>query len=219
MKAYISLFLGLFVFLAASVVADPITAFSAGALSLAASSPYSMNKLACITTASFARNCGTNPGGLTPQIWIALVEDVADIPAPTNNIISTDITFTAPATAFGVWKGDKDTYKLDINSIGEGDSKAWQSMVELHRSGFTEEFEHHLSQQINGYFIVLVKDRKGKVRLIGSLDEGASFPSDGAVGTTGAGIADKNGNTLKLTWNSAERPLYYTGALPELAVA
>jgi hypothetical protein len=210
MKPYIRFFLALLVCLAASFVADPITAFAAGLTSLAATSDVVQNQLACITTVSFKKNCGANPGGLLSRIYIVSKKDVDTIPAAVNGTIVGDITLLAAET-WAVWEGDKNMFSLTMNSVGEGDSKAFTNTLEMHRSGFNPSFEDHLSKQINGEFVLLAPDRLGRYRVIGDGNEGATFPSDGIVSTTGVGIADKNGNTLKWTHDSANKPFFYEG--------
>lgn len=170
----------------------------------------------CITTITKLRNCGANPGGMRPKVYIARKQDVLTIPTPSaDNVVDTDITFDVGG-GFAVWEADQDNVKIDINSIGEGGSKAFQTTVEMHLSGFDEAFEHHLTQQLNGEFIALVQDRKDKYRIVGSLEEGAFFTSDGMVGTSGMTIEEKNGNTLKLTYNDSKRPYFYTGTITTL---
>ena len=217
MKPYLRFFIALLVCLAASFVAEPVVALTAGFVILAVTSPVVQNQLACITTLSFDKNCGSNPGGLISKIFIVKMQDVDTMPAAVGGVISTDVTLTGTET-WAVWQGDKNMFKLDMNSVGEGDSKAFTNTLEIHRSGFTPEFEHHLSEQLNGEFVIIALDRNNKRRILGNLNEGASFPSDGVVSTTGLSITEKNGNTLKFTWDSAHKPYFYEGLIAEKPV-
>lgn len=211
MKRYLFQLLTLFLVCSlASFYVPPEASLSLGLLSLAATGEYSTNALACITTLTFDKNCGSNPGGLKPKIYIVSKKDVDSIPAAVDGVITGDIVLKATET-WAVWEGDKNMFKLDMNSVGEGDSKGVTSTLEMHQSGFSPAFEYHLSQQLNGDFIILAPDRKNRYRLLGDLDEGAQFPSDGIVSTTGANITDKNGNTLKWTYDSAHKPYFYEG--------
>lgn len=172
----------------------------------------------CVSTKSHRRFCASF-GGLKPEIYIVSINDVTTIPAPnTNHTIATAITLAA-GKSWGVWQGDQKSFKLEINSVGENGSKAFRHTLELHRSGFDEQFEKELSDNINGNFLILVPDKSGRMRLLGTIDDGAYFTSDGVVSTTGMSIEEKNGNTLKFEWDAPHKAYFYTSTVAKLPFA
>jgi hypothetical protein len=136
--------------------------------------------------------------------WITCDTDVADIPAATNHVISSDITFT----------GDEHWYTIGLNKVGssyefasqgEGDAKQYINTVILQVSGVGPVVSAIVTGMIRGTYNLLVKDKNGNIHLIGALGDGADV-----------GVVVKNspnGYTLTFTYSSADLPYNYTGAI------
>jgi hypothetical protein len=86
-----------------------------------------------------ARNCEPKtPRGLEAVIYVANAGEVATIPADTDKVISTGITFTA-TNGFHRWETSlvlsKNTWQVE--NIGDADSPAYRTTINVFVAGIT----------------------------------------------------------------------------------
>jgi hypothetical protein len=164
----------------------------------------------CISTVNLRRNCGKTAGGLVPNIYIVNKKDIGTIPAAVAGVVASVPVDTLDNWA--VWEGDQNSLQLVVKSVGEGNSKGFETTLELFTAGNNTVFNNHLSENLNAEFIIVCKDRTGKFRLLGSADEGCFLAGDGVNYDTGKKSGDKHGTTLKFMWESAYMPYEVTAA-------
>lgn len=171
----------------------------------------------CLSTINLRRNCGKTAGGLIPSIFIVNKKDVDTIAAASAGAVASITLKSTPTdAAWATWEGDQNSFELVVKSVGEGNSKGFETTLEMFTAGWSTAFHDHLSQNLNAEFLIVCKDRTGKYRIIGSLDEGCFLAGDGINYNTGKKSGDKHGSTLKFMWESSYMPYELTTAPTDL---
>lgn len=174
----------------------------------------------CIDLGNIQKFCGgVNAPGLDRQLTIMCGEDVTNIPNAsghkiTGNIglraaVPADATATPPVVA--VPKGNAYTWnfaKEDQEFISEQDDNGlWKTTAKIFIPKMDAEKSNVLNNSTGDDKIILVKDRNGKVRLIGSSSEGCSVKVKEQTNP-------KNGYAVEIHWESSHSPYFYEGAQP-----
>lgn len=136
--------------------------------------------------------------------WIACDESILDIPEAVDHIIAGDITFDEGEHWYTVGL-DKVGSSFNFQSQGEGQSKSYLCTVILFVPGVGPVVSNIVTGFIRGTYNLLIKDKNKNVHLIGDLADGAE------VGVQAQN--DRNGYILTFTFESADLPFNYTGAI------
>ena len=156
---------------------------------------------------------GINAPDLDRMLSITCQDELLAIAAPGTgtHTITDDITYRAavtgpPAVAEGKfykWFFSKDNSSYSSERDENG---LWNTEVKI----FIPKLQSTTTYTFNGLtgenLVLVVPDRNGEERLIGSLTNGASV----SVKET---TSPKNGYEVTVKWQSAYAPYYYTGAL------
>jgi hypothetical protein len=108
--------------------------------------------------------------------------------------------------------------ELKSKLVGPRDGKGFENMLEISFPGSEAEFLGFKASAANRQLIFFVKEKNGKVRVLGNLEDPAFMEDDDT--TSGKKIAD--GRTSKLTFRasgSTPSPLYTTPLTTLLAPA
>lgn len=178
----------------------------------------------CIDLGNISKFCGgVNAPGLDRQLRVMCGEDVKTIAAPSGHRVG-DITLrptvpailanpsaTPPVTAVPAvpggtaytWNFAKEDQSFESD---QDDNGLWKTKVKI----FVPKLESEKSQVFNNSTgddkIVVVKDRNGKSRLIGSLTEGCSIKVKEQTNP-------KNGYVIEIDWESAHSPYFFEGVI------
>lgn len=170
----------------------------------------------CVDLDHIAKFCGgVNAPGLDRQLSIMCGEHITSIAAATNHKITGDIELRAavvenlPSTP-GVSAGVAYTWnfaKEDQEFTSEQDENGlWKTAVKI----FVPKMEATKSDVFNNATgddkVIVVKDRNGKKRLIGSLSEGCSIKTKEQTNP-------KNGYVISIDWESAYSPYFFEGVI------
>lgn len=163
-----------------------------------------------------------NPGGIT-QVFYGYKEDFLSFPVLGDPETALTLeSLVSYATAI-IMKAGKQLFQLyctveqgEIKStmVGPRDGKGYENMLEISFPGSEAEFLGFKAAAANRELIFFVKEKNGKVRVLGNLEDPAFFENDDS--TSGKAIAD--GRTSKLTFKAsgATPAPIYTPALTSL---
>jgi len=163
-----------------------------------------------------------NPGGIT-QVFYGYKEDFLSFPVLGDPETALTLeSLVSYATAI-IMKAGKQIFQLyctveqgEIKStmVGPRDGKGYENMLEISFPGSEAEFLGFKAAAANRELIFFVKEKNGKVRVLGNLEDPAFFENDDS--TSGKAIAD--GRTSKLTFKAsgATPAPIYTPALTSL---
>lgn len=158
--------------------------------------------------AAITKEClGGNAPGLSTTIYVIETDGVDAIGAPVAHEISTLTMGNGGLDVFFPWaisKGDQ-SYNTEIE--GENENVAYASTVQIFIPKSSSAKANILNDTPGAEFIVIVPDKQGNLRILGSLSEGASI-------VAGESLTDKNGFLVTITWTSNNLPYYFTGAVP-----
>ena len=171
----------------------------------------------CVDLDHIAKFCGgVNAPGLDRQLSIMCGEHITSIATATSHKITGDIELRAAVAAapnatppvVGVTAGAAYTWnfsKEDQEFTSEQDENGlWKTKVKI----FVPKMEAEKSDVFNNATgddkVIVVKDRNGKKRLIGSL-------SEGCTGKTKEQTNPKNGYVIDIDWESAHSPYFFEG--------
>jgi hypothetical protein len=171
------------------------------------SGPFILSLMACCENLATIQSACAGGRGTAKDVikaYIACEDDIATIPAATNHVISTDITFEATKHWFEI-DIDKVGSSFNFASQGEGQSKEYLNTAVLFVAGISADVTNALNSLIRGNANFLVKDKNGNHFLFGALGDGAD------VAITAQN--DRNGYIITITYASANMPYFYTGAI------
>lgn len=167
-----------------------------------------------------------NPGGVT-KVYYGYQEDFASFPTLGDPETATSLTSLVSYTTAATMKTGKQLFELyctleegELKSklVGPRDGKGFENMLEISFPGSEAEFLGFKASAANRQLIFFVKEKNGKVRVLGNLEDPAFMEDDDS--TSGKKIAD--GRTSKLTFRasgSTPAPLYTTPLTSLLAPA
>jgi len=163
-----------------------------------------------------------NPGGIT-QVFYGYQEDFLSFPALADPETATTLESLVNYATAVVMKPGKQLFQLyctleegEIKSTlaGPRDGKGYENTLEISFPGSEAEFLGFKASAANRQLIFFVKEKNGKVRVLGNIEDPAYFDADDS--TSGKKIAD--GRVSKLTFKSsgATPAPIYTPALTSL---
>jgi hypothetical protein len=156
------------------------------------------------TAATIDKICGeVNAPNLTRILSVIGADDVSVIAAPTAHSISTDFTMVATKVWFK-WNFARE----DNSYTSERDPETglWKTEVKIFIPKLLSATTNILNGMNGDNYLVVVKDLNGKNRLIGALDNGCRV-------VVKEQTSPKNGYEITITWESANAPYFYTGAI------
>lgn len=167
--------------------------------------------MTCISVAVIAEECGANPGGLTPTLWVVRKKDVVSIPDATAGVISGDVVLVEGKVAVP-WDFAIDTGEAKDETAGVVSSPVINGSVDFNIARRKAATNTVLDSTLGQACIVFWKERNGETKMIGDLEQGAYL---GWKGTSGKKGADVNGKDCTFTREGmTHSPYTYTGTLP-----
>lgn len=166
-----------------------------------------------------------NPGGVT-KVYYGFREDFLSFPALADPETATTFESLVTYTTAIVMKTGKMLYELyctveegEIKStlVGPRDGKGYENMLGISFPGSEAEFLGFKAASANRDLIFFVKEKNGKVRVLGTIEDPAYFESDDS--TSGKKIADGRASVLQFKNSSATPAPIYTPALTSLLTA
>lgn len=153
--------------------------------------------------------------GLSTKLYIACYDEVASIPAinADNHTVETDIVMRAAdagatppieAGAFASWDFSQKDQTFESEQDEEGGM--WNTNVQIFipaTNGVKSAVLNNIGDESS---IIIVSDKKGRRRIIGSVE----LPCEVKVKSQ---LTPKDGYIVTITWLSAYEPFYYTGAI------
>lgn len=166
-----------------------------------------------------------NPAGITKVYW-ALPEDIAIFPVlktpdDADATLSSLVTY-ATAIIMKAGKKFQEIYctleegELKSTFAGNRDGKGKENMLEISFPGNDADFLGFEAYAANRDFIFLVKEKNGKYRVLGSLEDAAYLESGDA--TSGKKIADGRKNVLTFKASGPTAPPIYTTDVAALLI-
>lgn len=159
-----------------------------------------------------------NEGGLGGFLYYAPVDDFATIPAPATSEDATSLEEAGSITDPYVFKTGKcfkklyctlETGEVRFGMVGPRDSKSFEQIAEVSYPGNDKKFIGFLHTNANGRFIIIAKERNGRLRVVGTEDFPAHF--DDAQGSSGKASADGRKTTMMFKSSACYPPPVYEG--------
>ena len=153
--------------------------------------------------------CGSGAAkGLKKKLRVAMRADVQAIPEVTADTLKVETDITMVATkVFVAWEFSKLNHNLEISQEGDADSYTIKSEIKCFIPGITPEKTYQFNSIQGCEVIAIATDLQGHLRIIGEVDDGATLNVKEMTN-------DKNGYEITITWESKDRPYFYTGAIP-----
>lgn len=148
-----------------------------------------------------------NPGGIN-QVFYGYAEDFLSMPELADPEVATTLESLVTYTTAITMKATKQIYPLyctveegEIKStmVGVRDGKGYENTLEISFPGSEGEFLGFKASAANRQLIFFVREKNGKVRVLGNLEDPAYFEADDS--TSGKKIAD--GRVSKLTFKAS----------------
>ena len=167
---------------------------------------------------------GYNTAGVV-SVFYAYRSDILSFPTLAEPLTATTLESLVEITTPIVMKTGKriwDLYgtlgegKLDCNSVGPRDGKSYENMVEFSHPGNSPKFLGFLANAGNETFVLFCKEKNGRVRIVGSLEDPAYFED----GKSTSGAKPSDGRVTKVSFKDSKNtpaPIY-TPALTSLLV-
>jgi hypothetical protein len=170
---------------------------------------------------SQAVNLETTAGVMECEVYFAVASHISDFPAlPVSGTaattledfatISTDITFNA-GKGFIKLDIQAETGEVKDDMVGNVGNRKFKSMFEYFLSDTSARNIGFMGEYANVPGVYVVKEKSGRMRLIGSKDLPAYFES--VAGTSGKGPEDDNGWQCAIYQTSKKPAPVYTGNL------
>lgn len=165
-------------------------------------------------------NCGNNMSG-TKNIYFALKEEVADIPAlpTTRNAfedfaeLDGDIEMATGKTFHHIYCS-RDMGELKYATQGTFGGRSLRASLEIFHPGLKAKLLGMIAATMNSELVILVRLNNGDIHVLGDNDRGAEM-DDGVEATSGKAITDNNGATLKFVYDTPTAQIY-TGTMTGL---
>lgn len=160
---------------------------------------------------------GPNPGGGV-NIWVAVHEDVTNIPAAVvaaDGTKSIDADMTVAGAGFKHIEFAPGTCKLSHPTVGEDGSKSFETLIDCVVDGDDGRLDL-FNDMINGRYIVVVEAASGVKRLCGSMASAMLLIQANYDG--GADQGERNATTFQFKGREGKYSIRYNGAIPVPAV-
>lgn len=155
--------------------------------------------------------CGSNMGGVPGVVYIAEMHDVLLIPADTDKVVASAITFKT-GKCFSAWQVLVDKTKLDVANAGEIGGKSKDCTLSLVVKRQESTTDKSIDTFLNCEAVILVKDaNSNNYRIIGDLVRGAVMDTDAA--TTGDAFTALNHYAVTFKYARIDSPLWYSGTI------
>lgn len=163
-----------------------------------------------------------NPGGIT-KTYYGFKEDFLSFPVLADPETATTLESLVSYTTAVVMKLGKQIFPLyctveegEIKStmVGPRDGKGYENMLEISFPGSEAEFLGFKAAAANRELIFFVKEKNGKIRVLGNIEDPAYFEADDS--TSGKKIADGRASKLTFKASAATPAPIYTVALTSL---
>lgn len=165
-----------------------------------------------------------NPGGIT-EVLQAFVEDIASFPVladpDTATTLASLVTY-AEAITMKTGKSFRKIYctleegEIKSKMVGARDGKGYENTLEISFPGSEGEMLGFRAYAANRQSVFLVKEKNGKVRVLGSLEDPAYFEDDDA--TSGKKIADLRATKMTFKASGATAAPIYSLPVTSLLV-
>lgn len=148
-----------------------------------------------------------NPGGIN-QVYYGFQEDFLSFPALADPETATTYeSLVTYLTAITMKTGKQifplyctvETGEIKSTMVGPRDGKGYENMLEISFPGSEEEFLGFKAASANRQLIFFVREKNGKMRVLGNIENPAYFENDES--TSGKAIAD--GRSSKLTFKAS----------------
>lgn len=163
--------------------------------------------MGCVANlAAIAKECaGGNSPGFSTSIYVAEKSDLTLIPAATGHEVSGDITFDV-GKFFFEWAVSRGNQTLTTTPEGEDENISYLTNLSFFIPKTSAAKSNILNSVTGAEFVILVKDKLGKYRIIGDLDEGAIMQVTEQV-------TEQNGYLINASWRSNNLPYIYSGVI------
>jgi len=168
----------------------------------------------CTTLGNIEKICGGgNASGLRTKLYVACIDQVDTIPAPTADTFSIDTDITMVADIGDTTPGlfyelniSKNNASYSVEAQGDDENPDYLHTLTVNILKQDAAKNRILSGMAGGEYIAVFKDRNDIQWLMGTLDEGS-------VVQVAVNNADLNAYTLTITWRGSRLLYAYTGAL------
>jgi hypothetical protein len=169
----------------------------------------------CVELEDLTRaECTEGGGGIVIAYW-AYAKDIATFPAlkvsPNENVLDGNIVMAATKYFRRIYL-DEDKGKIDFVVEGTPGNLSLRANIEMRMSLMNKVRSRILDSNINGAFVLLIKDGTGATYCIGH-PEGRTAKRNTATSTTGTALADPNEDVITFTCAIGKR-IYYEGTIP-----
>jgi hypothetical protein len=145
-----------------------------------------------------------NLGSLS-KIEFIPIEDVIEIPAVKNLILTTDLILQ-PGARWYMMQCTFETMGMGYDSEKTIHGDKYNPKISAFIPKLTPDIEATLQEMQGHLFLVRATDNNGYVRIIGTIDAPLQFSNDGSAGKI---IADKNGTNISFAGEAVQKPYYY----------
>lgn len=164
----------------------------------------------CAALADIARHCGENAKGLKRRVYVACVDHITSIPAPTSGVlVDTDIVMAdnggTPYT-FTTFNIGKTNQAFEAEPAGDADGTTLEYRPTFFIPKMDAAKSGILNGTMNGEYILIMEDKNGERYILGDLEDGAVIKVKPQT--------DPNGYLISVEWDSAHLAYHYTGVIP-----
>lgn len=163
------------------------------------------------------RACSNVPAGLKLEVFVTCEDQVNTIPAATADTskvetaitmraADTNVTPNIPAGLFFKWP----IYKNDHNfqCVKNEESGLYETTVTFFIIGLDADKSHTIMNQAPDNNIVVVPDKAGNQRIVGSKSEPCTILATEQTNP-------RSGYAVTVSWQSSHIPYFYTGVIPQ----
>jgi hypothetical protein len=171
-----------------------------------------------------AVNLETTAGVMECEVYAAVASHIDSFPAlPVSGTAATSLTDFATLTADITFPAGKGFFKLDTqvetgevkdDMVGNVGNRKFKKMFEFFLPDTSAKNIGFMGEYANVPLVFAIKEKSGRVRLVGSKDLPAYFES--VAGTSGKGSEDDNGWQCAIYQTSKKPAPVYTGNITEV---
>lgn len=163
-----------------------------------------------------------NPAGVT-KVWYAFTEDIASFPVLADPETATtfsslveydDPIVMKPGKKFEELYCTLEEGEVKATLVGPRDGKGYENMISISFPGNESNFLGYKAAGANREQVFLVKEKNGKIRVVGSLEDPAFMESDEE--SSGKKIADGRKSLLAFKASGATSAPIYTSPMASL---
>lgn len=156
--------------------------------------------------ASIAEECGGyNAPGLKQKVYIIETANVSSIPAAVDHEVA-DLTLEA-SKFWAEFNIDVQDQQLTSEPSSDDENAAINNTLQFFIPRLSAAKSKILNSCIGAKFLAVATDKKGKVVLLGDLDDGCTFQARKSA-------TEKNGYLVTMRQTSSHLPYFYTGTTP-----